>query len=259
MYVEKFCANGNTFILVDSREVVGEFKSKVKVLCDAKIGMGADGVIVVNEGDTPSMTIFNSDGSHANTCGNGLRCVALYLNKRGYPKQLKVKTADKKTPLTVVCDNPFKVVVNLGKPIFLQKDEQVISPTLTRLSVGKSFVNLYKVNMGVPHVVVIDQNAQKYAKQISTHSEFKEGTNVDFVTIKNGKIYASTYERGVGWTDACGTGACAVGAVCFALGLAQNKGIIKFKGGNLTVIQKRGEMFLEGSATRLFGAKIDLF
>jgi len=257
VYVQKFCANGNTFILVDDKFVVGDFTKKVQKLCDAKKGVGADGVIAVKRSTTPVVTIFNADGSMANTCGNGLRCVALFLRRLGYPKEFDVLTADKKTPVKVICDNPFKVTVGLGTPIFFDKDRQVLSPVATKIFVGNSQVSVYHTQMGVPHAIVMDQNAKRYAKQISTHSDFKNGANVDFVSIKKGKIYVSTYERGVGWTDACGTGACAVGAVLMAKGLCDNSLLLRFKGGSLSVCSIEGEMYLTGGAQRLFGAQVD--
>ena len=257
MYVEKFCANGNTFIIVDKKEFGDDCVKIVQKLCDAKKGLGADGVIVVKRATTPVATIFNADGSIANTCGNGLRCVALWLIRQGYPKEFSILTADKKTPVKVIANSPFKVTVGLGKPIFFQNEQRVLTPVTTKIFVGNGSVYFYKTHIGVPHAVVMEQGAKKYAKQISTHSEFKDGTNVDFVSIKNGKIYVSTYERGVGWTDACGTGACAVGAVCFAKGISDHTATIRFKGGSLSVCNKEGEMYLTGGATRLFGAKID--
>ena len=112
-------------------------------------------------------------------------------------------------------------------------------------------MRLFVVDTGVPHAVIFGGDGlYRLAEQISKHESFERGTNVDFADTENGKIRIKTFERGVGWTKACGTGGGAVFAVCRRLGLVGDKSTVFFDGGRLTVETEENKIFITGEVKK---------
>lgn len=199
----KYEGAGNDFVLIDGREqpLPSDLSCLARKLCNRRMGVGADGVLFLFP--HYRMRIFNADGSEPSMCGNGVTCLFDYIRKVDRISDVHIATECG----TVHCyeDRGFPVV-NLGKP-------QVIHFPIELAPFGPCYV----VNTGVPHVVLFafPDSIEEMGRKIRFHPLLgKEGANVNFVSLQEGKIYARTYERGVeAETPACGTGAAAVAFV----------------------------------------------
>lgn len=209
----KSVATGNDFVVIDNRKSVikGALPAIAKKLCNRFYGVGADGLLLVEKSDSADfkMRIFNSDGSEAQMCGNGSRCIALYAHVKGIaPADMKIETLAGILSANVHGDN---VRVKLTDPKDIQWN--------LCLMIHECPYKVNVANTGVPHVVhfvndIESVEVKKLGPKMRYHEEFSpHGANVDFVKIvdkdKN-KIAVRTYERGVeDETLACGTGAVA--------------------------------------------------
>jgi len=204
-------------------------KDLVQLLGDRHLGIGFDQLLVVEPPMRPdvdfSYRIFNTDGTEVEQCGNGARCFARFVQARklSFKQRLRVETASGIISLTT--DRYGWVDVDMGKPKF-EPDEIPFSPRATtkiqntyHLDVNGTPVQLYVANMGNPHAVikvddVLDAEVETLGKAIESHPAFPDRVNVGFMQVMNQRhIRLRVYERGVGETQACGTGACAAVAV----------------------------------------------
>lgn len=243
LYFEKYEANGNDFIIVN--EIVD--KAVIPKICDRHFGVGSDGFIIVrNENNTFYMDYYNADGSRASLCGNGLRCVGKYLQKN---KLIDSNTFTVKTEVgdKVGFINPDgSITINLGKPIIKYLNEEV------RIENRIFLVAL--VELGVWHGVIylgnLDEELMyKYAPLLSKHPQYSSHINVNFCEIiSKDHIKIVTYERGVGFTNACGTGACCSYIVGKTLYNLNNQVKIIFKGGEAFIEEKADGIYLTGKA-----------
>lgn len=263
---------GNDFVIFEWEELQGvkDIASFSKRVCDRHFGVGADGVILVAPSDRApfAMRIFNADGSEAEMCGNGIRCFAVYLWKRG-------RVADREFPVDTKAgiivpqikerNGKLAVRVNMGKPrlgassIPINVDaEQVVDYPLQ--VGGKTFL-LTAVSMGNPHAVIFDLPEEwgKIGEKIEKHSLFPHKTNVEFVKVRNRKeALVKVWERGVGPTLACGTGACAVLVAGVLKGVLDRETQIHLPGGTLLVSwpDNQSDVFMEGPAEEVFEGKL---
>ena len=209
----KYEGIGNDFIVIDGMKGdVSIDGALCKRMCDRNFGIGADGVLYVlpgQDGSDITMRIINSDGSEAIMCGNGIRCVAKYAYDNGLVKGTSFTVNTLRGNLgadVIVKDGKVDTVkIDMGAPM-PEKDYTVIDIDGVKVK-GR------KVSMGNPHYVVFDQldkgQIDRFGPILESHKEFPDRTNVEFVTVKDGKIDIRVYERGAAWTLACGTGACA--------------------------------------------------
>lgn len=236
---------GNDFVIIDYTELkktsMGMNELALKV-CDRNFGIGADGMIIPDT--KPSETdigwyFYNSDGSTAQMCGNGMRCFAKYI----YDKNLvNKKTFSVKTLAGIIkpelLDNGL-VQVNMGKPI-LEHFKIPFCGEQKIKALDKEF-EIIPVSMGNPHCVIFtDENpleqALKYGPAIEKHKYFPEKTNTEFVKIlSRSEIDMRVFERGCGITLACGTGACASVAACILNNLTENIVKVNLAGGSVFV------------------------
>ncbi len=257
----KLSASGNDFIVLlnfDNLITYEEAKFLAQKLCRSKFSLSADGFILLETSSDPlasfSWKFFNSDGSEAEMCGNGARCVARLIEELGLFK------------------SPFYFQTKAGL-IYAEVKEKRAKVKLTNPKEFKKdlLLNnhiLYYINTGVPHVVIFWENidsapVEKLGSKIRYHEMFKpDGTNVNFVEIieKEKFLKIRTYERGVeGETLACGTGAAASAYVAYKLGLVGNKINVLTKGGEILTIyidDSKNEIYLEGNT--LFIGEIKL-
>jgi diaminopimelate epimerase len=198
---EKWQGLGNHFIVLESLPS----DRSVAELCDSRRGVGADGVIVMVQ-SPPRMTIFNADGTRAAMCGNGLRCAARWLAARGADLSAGIATDSGQLAVRKIAES---VTVEVGRPKLLGRGEFD----------GYSFIS---VDIGNPHAVFIDTPAsfdiEAVGEAMQTHPDFADGVNVHEVRTGTSVIIVVPYERGVGLTQACGTGAA---ASAFAVQAAQ--------------------------------------
>jgi diaminopimelate epimerase len=221
---------GNDFMVIDLvTQRLDLTKDLVQLLGDRHLGIGFDQLLVVEPPMRPdvdfSYRIFNTDGTEVEQCGNGARCFARFVQARklSFKQQLRVETASGIISLTT--DRFGWVEVDMDKPKF-EPDEIPFSPRATtkiqntyHLDVNGTPVQLYVANMGNPHAVikvddVLDAEVETLGKAIESHPAFPDRVNVGFMQVMNQRhIRLRVYERGVGETQACGTGACAAVAV----------------------------------------------
>lgn len=263
--ITKMHGNGNDFVLIDEfKEIVIPEKEKpkfVRAVCHRNFGVGADGVLFVQPSQIADARFryFNSDGSEAEMCGNGIRCFSRYVVEEGYaPYRLKVETLAGVLELEVRRDDGWWVKVDMGRPRFGKENiPSTVEVWGYKVEHGEEKYKLYAVNTGVPHVVIFVENLNfdiiPVARKIRYADIFPEGTNVNFARVEDGSISIRTYERGVeGETLSCGTGSVAVAAVANKLGLVGNKVDVKTKGGLLKIEVTDNTAYMTGMASRVF-------
>ena len=272
----KYQGNGNDFIIIDSRNnnlfssLLSIKSFNIKKLCDRNFGIGADGIIFILNPDNDNdsrMIIFNSDGSEAEMCGNGIRCMVEYLNNKDNSLinefEYRIET---KAGLKVANYNSGKITVRMGKPIF--KDNLIptsINKNINELLTDEfNYENFsargYAVGMGNPHLIFfVDDLSLVSHKELGPVFEnnnlFPEKTNVHFCQIiSNERIIVKVWERGAGSTLACGTGACAIHVAARKLSRCEAKTSIILPGGELIIKWDNNddEVLMTGIAKNVF-------
>ncbi|CAA9259169.1 MAG: Diaminopimelate epimerase [uncultured Acidimicrobiales bacterium] len=242
MRLEKYHGLGNDFlVLLDLGDRCKVDPSAVRALCDRHRGVGADGVIRVTLGPErpserdrgPTMELFNADGSRAEMSGNGIRCLAMAMVDAGLSGPEMVVHTDAGDKVVTVDDDGW-ASVDMGMAKIDPKD------------VGVAFVD-----MGNPHTVVEVEDLTKL--HIAKRAAEWQGRNVEFVVIGPGTDHLSmrVWERGVGETLACGTGACAAAAAAFVWGKVGRHVTVKQPGGNATVRLEGDTIILSGPADHI--------
>jgi diaminopimelate epimerase len=270
----KYHGIGNDFIVVDEPVHPTLTQEQVRRMCDRHRGIGGDGVLLVREsphpgteptmGAMPTMTVLNRDGSTAQMCGNGIRCVALHLLRRGSlpPGQpVWIETDAGPHECTVVHadslgDSPHRAMVRV------QMRAPEVKPIMTLSAQGRTLQAL-AVSMGNPHIVTFDELGDArhaLGPALETHPSFPGGVNVNFARMQDdGSIELHVWERGAGWTQACGTGACATATAAVTLGLIAPGSPIQvmLPGGPLTIdvpdlAKPMGPVHMTGEAAHVF-------
>ena len=266
---------GNDFVIIDypEYEKTGLKMSELaKKVCNRNFGVGADGMIIPklnpeNKEADISWYFYNSDGSTAQMCGNGMRCFAKYCidNKLVDKKSFSVETLAGIIKPELLDNGLIKV--NMGKPILENKKIPFWSENgEKKLTALDREFEIAPVSMGNPHCVIITDEdpmklAQTYGPVIEKHEFFPEKTNTEFVRVKSRmEIDMRVFERGCGITLACGTGACASVVACVLNNLTENKVKVNLLGGPV-FIEWQGsaddteqDIFLIGSANYSFFA-----
>ena len=272
---------GNDYIFVNCfEEQVAEPEKLAVSLSNRHYGIGGDGLILIKPpqsvGADAKMEIYNADGSKAQMCGNGIRCVAWFIF---YYKKLERDRvfieADDRTVKTVYIKkagyNIESITVNMGRPklciseipaVFASKDKIIGE----RLTVNDREFEITCVNMGNPHCVIFSDNpeadgyAEKYGPIIEKSVEiFPERINVEFVRVITRKYCRMrVWERGSGITLACGTGACAALVAGVLNGLLDREVTVELDGGILTIKwdEEKGEVFMTGDVKKVFVGEI---
>ena len=247
---------GNDYILIDEEKETVEEKEKGKLakkLCDRHFGVGADGILYVKKIPKEdklslerfSMEIYNMDGSKANMCGNGMRCVAAYVYKMGYLKEKRcnVICGGAVKGIEILKEEPLQIRVNMGKPELMAQKIPVLSASdfVINETIGDAFevLRMTCVSMGNPHAVIYVESptkelVERIGPKIAYGPRFPEHTNVEFVKVMDREhLTLRVWERGVGETLACGTGCCAALVASYINGLTERKVTVKLLGGKL--------------------------
>lgn len=281
MRFTKMEATGNDFVVIDNDSEDYSWPELARKLCDRHYGVGADGILVVLPSlvANAKMRIFNSDGSEAETCGNGLRCFAKYIltNKSLNVNDDKYLTVETKAGIKRVTPEGDKeeiplLKVNMGKPAFSPGKIPVrIKVTKTGIrstppvmdypvTLGRSKIFLTFVSMGNPHAVcflkkpVEDYPLNQIGPRIENLEMFPEKTNFEIVNIINpNKIKVRVWERGAGATLSCGTGACAAAVASILHGFTDTTIDVELSGGILKIEWNgKDEVTLCGPANFVF-------
>jgi diaminopimelate epimerase len=272
--VWKYQGTGNDFVMTldldDERPLEGV---DVRALCDRRFGIGADGSIRVTRGTDGRrfMDYRNADGTVAEMCGNGIRCVAVFLRDLGEETAPSFEVGTRAGIRRVTLRDDGRVTVNMGEPNFTKAAIPMRGPAWETyrdepLDLGGGVVvRATAVSMGNPHLVLfLEDDPERFhvshiGAVLERDERFPEGTNVEFARVGADDIAARVWERGSGETMACGSGACAIVVAAHEAGLAERRSWVRFPGGTLEVERREsGSATLTGPAARVFGTTIDL-
>lgn len=270
MRVTKMHALGNCYIYVEEKELVlvSSLPELAVAVSDVRKGIGSDGLITIGpstEADV-CMRIFNADGSEAENCGNGVRCVAKYAYDNGLVKdtRFRVETKSGIVDVWVHCNHGEvdRVTVNMGKARFGPEAVGYTGPELCGVDVaieaGSKVYDGRLVSMGNPHFVTFVEDASRESVAIvgpviEQHPYFPNRLNVEFVTPKSpNELDFRVWERGSGITYACGTGACAAVAAGYAKGVLANRVTVHLLGGDLEIELQGDDVYMTGEAVTVF-------
>ena len=266
---------GNDYVYVNLFEETIENPAEMSIkISDRHFGIGSDGLITIGPSDVADfrMRIYNADGSEAEMCGNGIRCVAKYVYDHKLTDKTEITVESgagiKYLTLFVEDDKVAQVRVDMGEPILdpaqipvVSENEQVIDEPIE--VDGKEW-RMTCVSMGNPHAVVfVDDVAnfeiEKYGPSFENHYRFPKRTNTEFVQVVSPtEAIMRVWERGSAETWACGTGTCATVMACILNGLTENKVLVHLRGGDLTIEydEKTNHIFMTGPATEVFQGEI---
>lgn len=268
---------GNDYVYVNCfEERVDNPAAVAKFVSDRHFGIGSDGLILICPSQVADvrMVMFNADGTEAQMCGNGIRCVGKFAHDRGITDKttVTVETAAgiKTLELTLEQGKTASVRVDMGAPVLEPQQIPVRAEELCFVNVpvevhGKT-VAMTAVSMGNPHAVVFvdrttDLELQKIGPDYENHPLFPERTNTEFVEVLDPKtLRMRVWERGAGETLACGTGACAslvAGVLC---GKCEREATLKLLGGDLRILwdEETNHVFMTGPAEFVFDGEIEL-
>lgn len=265
---------GNDFVVLDAvRQSIRLNADIIKRIADRNLGIGCDQVLVIEPPTDRNIDfnyrIFNCDGSEVEQCGNGARCIGRYIKDQQLSgkKTLRIKTKNRVMEITTTTKN--MITANMGEPSFIPADIPLDSEQqkdLYSIDINNSSLKIAALSVGNPHAVLqvdnIDQaDVETIGTLIQKHSLFPESVNVGFMQIIDRQNLAlRVYERGVGETHACGSGACAAAVAAIKQGLVDKTIEIKLLGGKLT-IEWQGEgqpILMTGPAETVFHGKIKL-
>lgn len=269
---------GNDYVYIDcySKDVnLGNISDLAKFMSNRHFGIGSDGIILICKSDIADfkMRMFNFDGSEAEMCGNGIRCVGKFVYDKGLTnkKTVKIETlAGIKILNLNVKDGKVQTVrVDMGEPIFNPKKIPVNFENepvrgLKIKAIDKEF-NFTCVSMGNPHAIAIIEDTkrfdiEKYGPILEVDEHFPKRSNIEFIEIVDKEnVKMRVWERGAGETLACGTGACATAVACNINGLTERKVNIELLGGTLEIDwdEETNHVFMTGPATTVFEGEID--
>jgi len=257
----KYEGLGNDFLVIDAPSADAVSEEAAAKLCDRRRGVGGDGVLLVLPPSSPSsrarMRVINADGSVPEMCGNGLRCVALHLATGGAPPteplEFTVETDAGVRTCAVTSDGAGGAVVAIDMGIVAVTGEASITVE------GRTFPFVL-ADAGNPHAIYTGaytrEDAERYGHALATHATFPRGSNIELVR-QTSPTHAEVlvWERGVGITLACGTGACATAAVLTKLGRSPygEDLTMELLGGPLTIrVAKDGRVHMRGPARLVF-------
>ena len=259
---------GNDYIYIDITDKQkndikeNELPKIARFLSNRHFGIGGDGIILIEKSEIADfkMRIFNSDGTEAEMCGNGIRCFAKYIYENGLTKKenLKIETLAGIKEIKLIRNDKNKIEkieVNMGIP----KIEEKI-----RLKILDKEFEITNISMGNPHAVIFVDDVEKvdlekYGSAIENNKYFPNRTNVEFVEILDKNLVKmKVWERGAKETYACGTGACATVVAGYINNLNKRKVKVLLKGGELEINwkEKTNEIYMTGIATEVFKGKI---
>jgi diaminopimelate epimerase len=278
--VTKYHGTGNDFVMLEDLEDEHPLRPElVAALCDRHRGVGGDGVIRVvraaeSSGASFFMDYWNADGSVAEMCGNGIRCLAKLVFECGHTSETELdvdtRAGVKHLSLDVREGVVTAVTVGMGPARLARRDLPMTGGHPDQQFVTEPFEvegRTYKataVSMGNPHLVLFVEedpaqvDVHRLGPAVERDPRFPNKTNVEFVAIDgDGGIRLRVWERGVGETMACGTGACAALVAANEAGLVARRAPVRFPGGELIVERTDDQLLLTGPAERVFRATLD--
>ncbi|WP_278362773.1 diaminopimelate epimerase [Acinetobacter schindleri] len=265
---------GNDFMVVDLISQRAYLDTlTIQRLANRNFGIGFDQLLIVEPPDVPSADfkyrIFNADGSEVEQCGNGVRCFARFVHERQLTTKTKIKVQTKSGIVEPELGANGWVRVNMGYPKFLPQEIPFLADEPDNLydidlAEGEK-LKIDVVNMGNPHAVtvvpdVINADVARIGPQVESHARFPARVNAGFMQIIDEKhARLRVYERGVGETLACGTGACAAAVSGMRRGLLANNVEIELAGGKLQIEWVEGDVvWMTGPTATVYEGRLDL-
>ncbi|BDG09086.1 diaminopimelate epimerase [Anaeromyxobacter paludicola] len=258
---QKYQGLGNDFVVIEAKSLMDP--DRARRLCDRRRGIGADGVLTLLPPKAPGavafMHVYNSDGSVAAMCGNGVRCVARHLaDARGLDGEIDVETAA----------GLRRCTIHRGRRGAVESISVAMGPARDEgeqaFAVGSELLRARRISMGNPHAVIFGDASVERATAIGPTIEagVPGGVNVGFAATGLDGLDLVVWERGAGLTEACGTGACAAAAAAVKLGLVDpvREVEVRLPGGPLriTVARDLSSVLMRGPAERVFTGETEL-
>lgn len=259
---------GNDFVVIDgTQQAIQLSPEQIRLLANRHTGIGFDQLLLIEPAQQPAvdfnLRIFNTDGSESGQCGNGARCVGRFIWDNHLSTKTQLLLATAKATLEIVLTAAQLITVNMGIPNF----EPALIPFVAdkiadsyALTLAKQTLTISVVSLGNPHAVLMVPNVHNapvatWGPQIAHHPRFPDSANVGFMEIVNpNQLRLRVYERGVGETLACGSGACAAMIIGHSLGLLREKVEVDLPGGALEIAWagKGTPVWMTGPATTVF-------
>ncbi len=265
---------GNDFVMIDAvSQRIRLSAEKVRKIADRRFGIGCDQLLIVEIPSRPDVDfkyrIFNCDGSEVENCGNGARCFAKFVRERKLTGKKEIKVETKAGVLLLKVQDNGDVSVDMGKPElspaqipFDNAEEQ----SKYRLTLDHGEIEIGAVSMGNPHAVTVIDNCKKgpieqWGPQIEAHARFPQKVNAGFMELlSRQEVNLRVFERGVGETLACGTGACAAVVSGRLQGLLDEKVKVNLPGGSLQIDWPGRDqpVIMTGPATTVYHGQIKI-
>lgn len=273
LHFSKMHGLGNDYVFISTLDqTVPDAPALARSISNRHLGVGGDGLILIRppEGDDAHarMEMYNADGSRAEMCGNGIRCVAKYVYERWLPKtrtlHIETDAGVRAVEVRLAGNVVHAVRVDMGTPVLAAErmpanvtDERIVD---VAMSVGDTVLPLTCVSMGNPHAVMFVEAVDavplaEWGPLVERHTWFPQRINAHFVErLDNNRVRARTWERGSGATRACGTGACAVCVAGALTGRTERTMVAELPGGTLEIEwdEQTDQVFMTGPATHVF-------
>ena len=270
---------GNDFVVIDAiSQTVDLTPDQIRFIADRHRGVGCDQLLLVQPPETDKVDfnyrIFNADGGEVGQCGNGARCFARYVVNSGLTDKSELAVATASGTIQLVLEPDGQVTVGMGMPRFNPKDipfEVDAEEERFSLSVGDQLIEIGAVSMGNPHAVIDvtslgvanidDAPVAELGPLLESHSNFPERANVGFMqVVARDHIRLRVFERGVGETLACGTGACAAVAVARTWRMVDDEVSVDLPGGRLQIRWQGGAtpVYMTGPAETVYEGSISI-
>ena len=269
---------GNDYVYIDTTSKTGQkiedASALAKFVSDRHFGIGSDGLILICDSELADfkMRMFNYDGSEAEMCGNGIRCVGKFVYDKGLTQKEEVTIETlagiKILKLNIENGKVSTVRVDMGEPILAPEKIPVISEedivkNLKITALDREF-KFTCVSMGNPHAITIvdnvkDFNLEKYGPVLECDKHFPKRANIEFIElVDKNKIKMRVWERGAGETLACGTEACASAVACNINGYIEKQTTVELLGGDLQIEWNNdNHIYMTGPATTVFEGNIE--
>lgn len=269
---------GNDYVYMDCTKsgVPDNVSDLAQFVSNRHFGVGSDGLILICASDTCDfkMKMYNADGSEAQMCGNGIRCVGKFVYDKGLTNKTNITVETlagvKVLQLNIKNGKVETVKVDMGEPILeaikipVIADEKEVVKNLKITALDKEF-KFTCVSMGNPHAITIIEDVdsfdvEKYGSILEIDRHFPEKANIEFIQIiDRNTVKMRVWERGSGETFACGTGACATTVACILNGFIEDEVTVKLLGGDLNIKWNKEDnhIYMTGPATTVFEGELE--
>jgi len=268
---------GNDFVVINAiAQKINLNVKQIKFIADRHFGIGCDQLLLVEKSQQADIDfryrIFNANGGEAEQCGNGARCFARFVREKGLTSKNKIRVETQCDVIELFTDDNENVSVNMGMPNFTPASLPMLVESLSNQGEGKyqlttaqPNVEFGAVSVGNPHIVILVDELNTFDVEgigatLEAHAAFPQRVNVGFMqVVDRANICLRVFERGVGETKACGTGACAAVVVAQQWGLLDSDVQVQLSGGTLQIQHGQNEnIILIGDAVLVFDGEISL-